>query len=289
MSILFLKYLAKLPFTILYLLSDILYVVVYYLVGYRKNVVLNNLKNAFPDRPENEIRKLCKKFYKHFSELSIEIIKMNRMTEADFRDRVSVKNSELLHDYFKAGKSVIVLTMHYNNWEWSSFIPLHLLHKSFAVYKPLHDKKYDVYLNSNRSRLGAEMIPTHQVLKKIMHARRKQELFSLWLAGDQTPPMHHQFWLIFLNQEALFYPGPATISRRFNYPVVFQQIIKTARGKYEIVFEPLVENPSKLSESEIMKIYIRKMEEVIKERPEYYLWSHKRWKHVRPEGVPLQD
>ncbi len=289
MGIFLLKQVARLPFWWLYLLSRILFILVYHLAGYRKKVALENLKNAFPEKDEQEIRQICKRFYRHFCDLTLEIIKMGNMTKADFEKRMEVKNTDLLQHFFDQGKSLITLTMHFNNWEWSSCLSLYLKHTSLGVYKPLHNKKYNDYVNRNRSRMGAEMIPNNLVLRRVIKAREKGEVFFLWLAGDQTPPFFYKFWLTFFNQEALFYPGPAAISRRFNYPVIFQKIIKTGKGRYETSFEVLFENPKDFTEAQIMKAYIRKMEETINEQPANYLWSHKRWKHKRPEGVPMMD
>lgn len=289
MGLFLLKQLARLPFGWLYLLSNFLFIVVYHVVGYRRKVVFENLKKAFPEKTENEIRQLSKRFYRHFSDLTFEVIKMGNMNAADFKKRVDVKNTDLLHQFYEQKRSLVTLTMHFNNWEWSSCLTLYVKHKPFAVYKPLHNEKFNNYLNRNRSKMGAEMIPNNQVLRRIIRARENDELFFLWLAGDQTPPWYHTFWLRFFNQEALFYPGPASISRRFNYPVIFQKTIKKSRGKYETSFEVLFENPKDYSEAQIMKAYIRKMEETIREQPAHYLWSHKRWKNQRPKDIPMMD
>lgn len=289
MGIFLLKQIARLPFGLLYLLSSFLYIAVYHVVGYRKKVVFENLKKSFPEKTDKEIRLIRKKFYRHFSELTLEIIKLGSMDPTDFKERMEVKNTDLLHQFFEQKRSLVTLTMHFNNWEWSSCLALYLKHKSLGVYKPLHNKKYNDYINRNRSRMGAEMIPNNMVLRRVIKAREQDETFFLWLAGDQTPPYFYKFWLIFFNQEALFYPGPAAISRRFNYPVIFQKTIKKSRGKYETSFEVLFENPKDYSEAQIMKAYIRKMEETIREQPAHYLWSHKRWKHKRPENVPIMD
>jgi KDO2-lipid IV(A) lauroyltransferase len=181
-----------------------------------------------------------------------------------------------------------MLTMHYNNWEWGSAFPLFLKHKVLGVYKPLHNLQFDAFINRNRARFGAEMVSNAHILRRVVKAHQEKEPVFIWLAGDQTPPSFHKFWLMFLNQETMFYPGPAAISRRFNYPVIFQKTVKTKRGYYETTFEVLFENPEKYSETEIMKAYIQKMEETIVEQPAYYLWSHKRWKHKRPADVAMK-
>lgn len=289
LGIILLKLISRFPFGLLYLLSDLFFVVVYHIVGYRRKVVMKNLKNSFPHKTEKELKSIARKFYRHFADLTIETIKLGSIGETEFKKRMLVKNPEVIDQYFKQSKSVVVLTMHYNNWEWGSVFPLFLKHKILGVYRPLNNLQFDRYMNRNRARFGAEMVPGAVVLRRVVKAHSVQEPVFIWLAGDQTPPWFHKFWLMFLNQETMFYPGPATISRRFNYPVFFQRTIKKRRGYYETTFELLFENPSEFSETEIMKAYIKKMEEVINDQPENYLWSHRRWKNKRPADVPVKD
>lgn len=287
-EIFFLKQIARLPFWLIYFISDFFYVIIYYIVGYRKKVVLKNLKKSFPEKNEKERIIISKKFFHHFCDLTLETIKMQGMNEKNFKKRVKVKNPELINRYFEEGKSVVVLTMHYNNWEWCVFISTLLKHTSLAVYRPLQNKDFDVYMNKTRGRFGTEMIKDAAVLRRILKSEKQKEPVFLWLAGDQTPPFFHKSWFTFLNQEALFYRGPASIAKRFNYPIFFQRLEKNGRGIYETTFELLFDNPNIVSETEIIKRYIQKIEEVIHEKPEFYLWSHKRWKHKRPKGISLQ-
>ena len=288
-GIFLLKWVAKFPFSFIYLLSDFFYVVVFYIVGYRKEVVYTNLKNAFPEKNKKEIKLIARKFYRHFADLMLETIKMREMDEKDFRERMVYKNAEEVNRYFEKGQCVVLLTMHYNNWEWSNSLPLVLNHQILGIYKPLHNAQFDKYMNQSRERMGAEMVSNSHTLRRIIEANENDEAVLTWLAGDQTPPEFHTFWFTFLNQDAMFYPGPAVISKRFNHPVFFQNIEKTGRGKYQSTFELLFEKPEDFSEVEIMKAYIHKMEKKIKEKPEYYLWSHKRWKHKRPVNQPLHS
>ena len=287
-GIFLLKILAKLPFGLLYLISDVFYLFVFYVVGYRRKVVTRNLRNAFPEKTESEITSISKKFYRHFSDLTLETIKMRSMKPAEFDKRMKVNNVGLVNQYFDKGKSVLVLTMHYNNWEWGTYISVILKHKSLAVYKPLQDATFDKFMNETRTKFGTELIRNDQIYKRVLNAEKQNEPVFIWLAGDQTPPVFHKSWFRFLNQDALFYPGPAIISKRFSQPVFFQKIEKTGRGIYETTFELLIENPEIYTETEIIKIYIQRMEEVIREKPEFYIWSHKRWKHKRPADLPLQ-
>ncbi len=211
------------------------------------------------------------------------------MKTSDFEERMKVTNADLINRYFDKGKSVMVLTMHYNNWEWGTYLSKHLKHKSLAVYKPLLNVKFDRFMSETRSRFDAELIKNDHVLRHLLRYEKKKIPVFLWLAGDQSPIAAHDYWFHFLNQEAMFYPGPAHISKRFNQPVFFQRLEKTGRGKYRTTFELLCENPAEKSEHEILKMYIDKMEEIIREKPEYYLWSHNRWKRKRPKGIPLQN
>lgn len=288
-GIFLLKVLAKFPFWLIYLLADIFYWFVYYVVGYRKKVVIKNLKNAFPEKSEIEITAISKKYFRHFADLTLETIKMRGMKPADFEERMKVTNADLINRYFENGKSVMVLTMHYNNWEWGTYLSVHLKHNCLAVYKPLQNVLFDRFMNKTRSKFGTHLVKNEQILRRVLQAEKQNKPIFIWLAGDQTPPEFHKFWFRFLNQDAMFYPGPAFISKRFNQPIFFQKTEKTERGKYQITFELLFENPAQFSETEIIKTYIQRMEEVIREQPVFYLWSHKRWKHKRPADLPLQN
>jgi Kdo2-lipid IVA lauroyltransferase/acyltransferase len=288
-GIFILKLVARFHFRALYFLSDMFFLLIYHVVRYRKKVVMENLQNSFPEKKEKELKQIARKFYRHFADLTLETIKLASIGETELKKRMTVKNPELINRYFEQKKSVVVLTMHYNNWEWGSAFPLFLRHKILGVYKPLHNLRFDHYMNRNRARFGAEMVSNSLILRRVIKAHNERQPVFIWLAGDQTPPWFHKFWLMFMNQETMFYPGPAAISRRFNYPVIFQKTVKKKRGFYETTFEVLFENPEQFSETEIMKTYIRKMEETISEKPAYYLWSHKRWKNKRPENVPMKN
>ena len=287
-GIVFLNLIGKLPFWCLYILSDLFFLLAYYIVDYRKDVVLTNLKNSFPEKSEDELKSIRKKFYRHFSDLSLETIKMRGMSEKDLSKRFLVKNADLLNAYFDKGKSVTLLAMHYNNWEWAIAVKSHLKFVSLGVFKPLQSKIFNKYFIETRSKFGLELVPNDKLLKRLVRAKQNKEVTLTWLAGDQTPPEFHKSWYIFLNQESMFYKGPVSVSQSFDNAIFFQKIDKLKRGRYETSFELIAEDPKQFSESEIIKKYIEKMEEVINEKPEFYLWSHKRWKHKRPANISLQ-
>ncbi len=286
--IFFLKQIARFPFWVIYFLSDIFYLIVYYIIGYRKKIVLDNLHNSFPEKDGKELKEISKKFFHHFCDLTLEAIKTHGMSESDANKRMVVKNADEVNRFYDQGKSVIVLTMHYNSWEWSNIIGKHQKHEVLAIYKPMTSLQFNVFMNEGRERFGVTALKDSLTLRTVIEKKKKNELVFIWLAADQTPPAFHKFWMRFLNQDALFYPGPASISKRFNYPVFFQTTKKVKRGHYETSYELLFENPQEVSESKIMSTFVMKMEELIREKPEYYLWSHRRWKHKRPEDIPLQ-
>lgn len=282
-----LKGIAKMPFWSIYLLSDIFYLFVYYVIGYRKKIVYQNLKNSFPVRNNKEINSIARKFYHHFCDLILETIKMSEMSECEYRKRVTIENNDIINKYFDEGRSVIVLTMHYNNWEWSSPFPLFIKHRILAVFRPLHNPHFDKYLNKSRGKMGCELVSDSGLLRRIVAAEKKDEMVFTWLAADQTPPAASKLWTIFMHQETPFFSGPEKIAALTNHPIFFQYNKKVKRGHYEIKLIPMFANPKEVEPNLILLDYVRRMEEIINADPEYYLWSHRRWKHTRPENVEL--
>ena len=281
-----LKLLAQLPFPAIYALSDFLYLCVR-LIHYRKKVVYANLRNSFPEKDEKEIKQIANRFYRHFCDLMLESIKLYSITEEELDKRVNFKNPELLNSYARQGKSVIALGAHYNNWEWCSSLQRFVDHKILIVFNQIRNNKpMENFLNYSRERFGSETIsigrPT-QIIRRIM----SNEPSCLILTADQTSPGNSQFWTIFLNQETPFYEGPQRIATMTNMPVIVQTTKKISRGKYEITLVDLIPDPGKVAPEEILLAYSEYMENIIKEAPEYWLWSHRRWKHKRPDDIPL--
>jgi Kdo2-lipid IVA lauroyltransferase/acyltransferase len=234
------------------------------------------------------LHRIERKFYTHLCDLSLEALMTGSMTGEEMQKRMVIRNPELINRFYEAGRSVVVVAMHYGSWEWLLHMPLTIRHHQFFVYKPLHNAGFDDYLNGLRGRFGGETIPMSIALRKLIEADKQKKLGMTWLAADQTPPWFNTFWTIYMNQEAPFFDGPAKIARRFNQPVIFQGVRKTGRGYYETWFEILVEEPMKLTEDEIVFSYVARMEEEIRKEPEWYIWSHRRWKHQRPADVPLR-
>lgn len=282
-----LSLLALLPMRLLYLVSTGMYLMIYYLIGYRKEVVYENLNNSFPEKKEEEIKKIAKEFYKHLCDITLESIKLKWFSEKTLKKRMHIRNPELVDKYFQQGKSVLVLTMHYNNWEWLVIQQQVLQHQVLMVYNPARNLIYDRYINRMRERFGSKLVSTKKILRTVLKAKRDNKLTFTWLSADQRPKPNTRFWTTFLNQDAGFFPGPENLAKHTNDVVLYQHIEKVARGKYEASFEVLTENPSTLPQDGVLELYVNKIESIINENPAYYLWSHKRWKDKRPQGKEI--
>ena len=283
-----LKAIALLPFGCLYFLSDVLYLVIKNIAKYRSEVITDNLKHAFPEKNDAEILHLRNKFYRYFCDVSLESIKLYRLSEKELKKRVSFVGTEALNELAEKRNGAILLAFHYNNWEWSGALQQHLNCKLLMVYNKMRDNEpMDEFLQKAREKWGGEAVSMRRAAKVAFRYFAKKQAVVLGLIADQSALASSPMWAMFLNREAAFFQGPVTIARKTNQPVFFQEVVRLARGKYECRYSLLVEDPLKLNANEILLCYIEKMEEVIKSNPEYYLWSHKRWKHKRPEGTAL--
>jgi len=284
----FLIALSHLPFWILYRFSDMLYFLMRYIVKYRFKVINDNLKNAFPEKPEEEISEIRNKFYRHICDVIFESVKLYSISDKEIETRLTIKGIDKANELFDQKRSIIALAMHYNNWEWTSFVQSKLKHQVLTIYNPVRgNNAMEIFLVHNRSKWGSVCIPVHKTARSVVEYNLNGQLTGLWLAADQTPPATSKFWTIFLNRETPFFQGPEKIASSTNQPVFFQHTKKTGRGKYTIEYSVLFENPKEVEQKDILLAYIRKAEEIIRSEPEYYLWSHRRWKHKRPEGVEL--
>lgn len=277
-----------LPFAIIYLISDLLYVLMRFVFRYRWKVITTNLRNSFPEKSEEEIARIRSKFYRHFCDVFFESIKIYSISDKSLAKRLEIKGENVSNEFFEQKRSVVALAMHHNNWEWTSFAQSKLKHHILNIYNPVRgNQAMEEFLLHNRQKWGSTSVPVDKTARVVIEYQAKGELTGLWLAADQTPPARTKFWTLFLNQETPFFQGPEKIAMSTNQPVFFQHTKKTGRGRYVIEFTLLFENPKETKQSEIMLAYIRKAEEIIRSEPEFYLWSHRRWKHKRPEDIEL--
>lgn len=271
-----------LPFWILYRFSDLAYLLLYYVIGYRKNVVYENLRNSFPEKSVSEIKSIAKKFYRYFPDILIEAIKMKSMSAAQVKKRIELIDEHEIYRHLEKNKGVIGVTAHYGNWE----LGIHRLSLMtdapvLIIYKPLNNKVVNNVFNELRSRFGALMIPMKQILRHVIRLKGKPHI-SMFVA-DQTPMYQDSdYFLDFLNQDTLVYTGTERIARLTKDPIVYCHIgRKQKRGHYFCKFTTLVEDPDIYEEHEITKLHNKFTEDIIRETPEYWLWSHKRWKRKR--------
>ena len=233
---------------------------------------------------------MAKRFYRHLIDLGLETIKFSRMTEKQIDARLKVHNLDIYEEYFKQGKSIIVLGMHYNNWEWSGSMQRFIKTQFLVVYNPSRtNKRFERFLLDTRERFGAKSVPVNHSVRMAMDFNNNERPSALMLAADQTPPANAQFWSTFLNQETAFFAGPMKIAIKTNLPVIMHHTRKVGRGHYEVFHYKLVENPAEVKPEDIMMAYISKLEEIIKAEPEYWLWSHRRWKHKRSANIELHN
>ncbi|HZK94814.1 MAG TPA: lysophospholipid acyltransferase family protein [Prolixibacteraceae bacterium] len=282
------KLTARLPFWVIFGLADIFYVFLFYIIKYRRNVVHENLIRSFPEKSPKEIRTITKKFYHHLSDIGLETIKFYRMTEKEIDDRLKINNLDIYEEYYNQGKSIIVLGMHHNNWEWSGSMQRFIKAQFLVVYNPVRNNKaLEKFILDTRERFGAKSIAINHSVRTALSFNQNERPSGLMLAADQTPPANSQFWTTFLNQETAFFAGPMKIAKKTNQPVIMHHTRKVGRGRYEVFHYKLIENPAEVKPEDILLAYVTKLEEIIRAEPEYWLWSHRRWKHQRPANIGM--
>lgn len=280
---LFLKPLSLLPIRVLYVVSDVLYLLLYRLFGFRKKVVLSNLRNSFPEKSEKEIKQIANRFYSHLFDVVIESIKSFSISEQELLDRAKVLNPEIFDPFFKKGKSLILSAGHYNNWEMSATslagqIPHHLV----ALYKPLGNNLLNDKVQASRGQLGMELVPKSKNRDLFKDALKQPT--AIVLGSDQSPSNAKKaYWMEFLNQDTAVLFGTEKYAKQYDYPVLTVWIEKVKRGYYELTFEVISEHPQEEEYGAITERHTRMLEQEIREKPEYWLWTHKRWKRKRED------
>jgi KDO2-lipid IV(A) lauroyltransferase len=279
--------LSLLPFFLLYRISDLLFAILYYIIGYRKEVVMNNLRNAFPDKKNDELKKIARKFYRNFTDNWIETVKLLSISKAALNKRVS-SNVDVFHQLHKEGRSVQLNLGHFFNWEYMTlYTGINQPYTFLTVYLPQSSKITNRLFLHLRSRWGNPQLPATDMARAIIPWRKKQHLLAL--GADQSPPLgEFAYWLYFLNRPTAFLKGPEKFARLQQVPVVMMTTTKPKRGHYHFEYFLLADDPKDLDEGELMRRYVKHIEENIKLQPEIYLWSHKRWKrHWKPEYADL--
>lgn len=278
----FLYLISLLPFWVLYLLSDIIFLLIYYVIGYRRKVVQENLLNSFPEKTEEERRAIEKKYFKYLADLTVETVKMITVSEKEIYKRVISPNRELLTKYFSEGRSIMMALGHYGNWEMADLrMSLEIDKPLLVVYKPLTNDTFDQFFIKIRSRFGATLVAMKNIMRTMV--KHKDEIIVSAFVADQTPVKHEAtYFTTFLNQPTAFFLGVEKLARLSNSVVIFCDVVRTKRGYYSFNLIPLTENPKETTEYEITRAYVQCLETMIKREPQYWLWSHRRWK-FKPE------
>ena len=272
-----------LPLRVLYLFSDLFYLVLYYLAGYRRKVVAANLRNAFPEKSEDERRKIERRFYRHLCDLIVETLKATHMSPGQISRRFAVRDLSGVDRLYREGKSVIALCSHYNNWEWFSAVQLATPFRILTIYKPLTNKYFDQFILRLRTQYGTWASPMQNILRDLLKFRNEKILTMSGFIADQTPPPdEHAYWTTFLNQETGFFRGAGKLAVKYDMTVIFVNISKIKRGYYEVSYKLITEHPREEAPDFITSRYAEMLEAVIREKPEYWLWSHRRWKYKKP-------
>jgi len=273
-----------LPLRVLYLISDFSYPIMYYIVGYRKAVVRTNLEKSFPDKTEKERRDIERRFYRFFCDLFVETMYEMHISEKEIHQRMTFGNLNQILEQNARNKSVMIMTAHYGNWEWTLAFALFAPEEypSNPIYKRLRNDRFDKMIHKLRSRYGANLIEKKELLRVMFRLQKEKEVGNFWMISDQTPNGRNiHFWTPFLNQDTPAVIGTEQLARKFDYPVFYAEINRIKRGYYHCEFIPITLEPTKTPEFEITSKYMKLLQQSIEAHPEFWLWSHKRWKFQR--------
>jgi lauroyl/myristoyl acyltransferase len=278
----FLWIISILPFRIFYCLSDVVYFLVYYIIGYRKKVVRANLAMALPHLNDQERLVIEKKSYQHLCDMFMEMIKTMTISSEAMNKRFVITNLELIKEYEKKGKSIMLIASHYASWEWLITLNQKISYQGIGVYKKLANKYFDKLVRDIRSKYNTELVPTNKTIPLIAHNQKNDIHCVYGLASDQSPKADRIFhWDSFMGIEVPVHTGPEMLAKKYDMTVVFAKVKKVKRGYYELTIIPISDNPKSVPDFGITHAYIKEVEKQILEAPEYYFWTHKRWKHRR--------
>jgi KDO2-lipid IV(A) lauroyltransferase len=275
----FLWLISILPYGLFYFFSDLMYFLVYRIVGYRKKVVYNNLSLVFPDKTKKEKKEIQKAFYKHMCDMLLETVKTLNIGEEELKKRYALPNIDFLLDLEKE-RSILVMFPHYGNWEWSIIVNVHVKSKGFAVYQKIDNIYFDRLIKKIRGIWSTTPISQKETVITMARNHQKGIRGVYGIVSDQSPQAHlAQYWTEFMNIKVPVYNSPEILARKYDHAVVFAKVTKVKRGYYSTEFIPIATEGSKTKENEITDQFLRLTEEEIIQNPAYYLWTHRRWKH----------
>ncbi len=278
--------LSLLPLHVHYLFGEMLYFILYTLVGYRKRVVRENLSSSFPEKSEEELNRIERGFYHFLCDYLAESVKLMTMSKRNLRKRLVFKGTETVDECVESGQSCAVFLGHYCNWEWVTSLPLWVSPKAQCgqLYHPLENTVTDLLFLRLRQRMGALCIATHDTLRKILEFRQQGRPVVIGYISDQKPywtNIHH--WVDFLHHDTPVLTGTERIARKMNHAVFYLDVRRIRRGYYEAEFKLITREPQKVPEFQLTDIYYQMLEKSIRRAPEFWLWSHRRWSRTHEE------
>lgn len=276
----FLWLVSRLPFSVLYFISDVLYQLIYHLVGYRKKVVRDNLKLVFPNKTDTERMLIEKKFFRHMCDMFLEMIKTMGITAEEVGKRYVFTNIELYHKLEAEKRSTILMLSHYASWEWVFGLNAQNKSRGLAIYLKIQNKYFDKLVRDIRSKFGTTLIVTSESRKIVKAAKQNGELFTVGIISDQSPMAQRaRYWTEFMGITVPVHIGGEELAKEHDLTPLYLNVKKVKRGHYEATFKLLSKNPNDLPDYEITDAFLRETEKAIREAPEFYFWTHKRWKH----------
>ena len=260
-----------------------MYVIMYYMLGYRKKVISENINLSFPNKTEKERKQIIKKFYRHFCDLIVEAVKNFTVSEKQISKRVVFKDLSVIDSLCEQGKSVVTIGGHYGNWEMFAVAAGKATkHKQYGIYKPLSNKFFDNKMKSSRGAYGMNMIPMKET--KSYFEKEHETPITLIFGSDQWPSnAKRAYWTTFLGRETPFIYGAEKYAKDFDWPVVYCDLTRVKRGYFEVNYRLLTDRPNETEYGEIIEKFVRMLEETIDRDPAYWLWSHRRWKRTKEE------
>lgn len=264
------------------MISDFAFLLLYYVFGYRKKVVIANLKLVFPEKSNAEIMKICKAFYKHLADMILEAVKSMTISESEMMKRFKFKNLDIIHNFEKEKRSTMIMCAHYGSWEWLFIIQKYVSCKGFGIYKPLSNIYFDKLIRKIRARYNTTLIPARAAIETITNSVNNGEVSINGFVSDQSPKITKaRHWLSFMGKEVPVHTGAEMLAKKLNMGVAFFNVERIKRGYYQATFQCITDEPNKFNDYEITDRFFKLVEKQIYEAPQYYLWTHKRWKHQK--------
>jgi KDO2-lipid IV(A) lauroyltransferase len=271
-----------LPFRILYIFSDFIYLIFYYIIGYRKNIVLNNLKIAFPNKSDDEIKVISKKFFHHFVDIFMEMLKTFTISKKEIAKHFYLTNLDEFVDFTERNPNFILMSSHYANYEWILSLNRHFDFPVFGAYKKLKNPYFDNFIKRSRGRFNTKLITTKEFIQLFKNNKENNISGLYGFLNDQSPKLKKStYYTTFFGKSVPVYTGAEMLAKKYNYPMVYLRTEKIKRGYYRTTVHVLSENPVEIPDFQLTDLFMRNLEKQIVENPEYYFWTHKRFKHAK--------